>query len=228
MEDRKRVLSKLDLFAGLGERELGEIALITRRRHLRAGETLFRKGEEGADLYVIVSGRVKAYATGPDGDDVVFRYMGPGEVTGDLGAFAEGKRTATNVAVEDCVLLMIQRRDLMPVLRRNPDIAIRLTSALCARMIALSESLEDNNFRPVSARLAKCLLGLADRWGERCKEGVRIDLRLPQAELGDLVGATRESVNKVVRAWTLGGIIEMHGGAITIKDRAALERVIEA
>jgi CRP/FNR family cyclic AMP-dependent transcriptional regulator len=172
---------------------------------------------------------VKAFATGPDGDDVVFRYMGAGEVVGELGAFVEGKRTASNVAVEDCELLMIHKRELIPLLRRQPEIAVRLLGALAARMIKLSESLEDNNFRPVSARLAKCLISFADRWPERDKNGwVRIKLRLPQGELGDLVGATRESVNKLIRQWTAEGVLEMHDGAVTIKNRAALEAHTEA
>jgi CRP-like cAMP-binding protein len=225
MEDRKQLLAKLDLFAGLSERELAEIVQIARKRTLHAGDVLFHKGDEGGDLYIIVRGRLKAFSTGPDGNDVVFRYMGPGEVTGDLGAFAEGKRSASNVAVEDCELLMIHRRELVPLLRRVPNIAICLIAALASRMITLSEALEDNNFRPLSARLAKCLISLADRWGEPARGGVLIKLRLPQSELGDLVGATRESVNKTVRAWRDDGVIEMHDGAITIKNRAALERL---
>jgi CRP/FNR family cyclic AMP-dependent transcriptional regulator len=229
MDHRKRLLAQLELFAGLGETGLAELARITRRRRLQRGEVLFHKGDEGGDVYLIVSGRVKAFATGPDGDDVVFRYMGAGEIAGELGAFVEGKRSASNVAVEDCELLMIQKRELIPVLRRQPEIALRLLGALAARMIKLSESLEDNNFRPVSARLAKCLLGFADRWPEPVGNGsVRIKLRLPQGELGDLVGATRESVNKLVRQWTSEGILEMHDGVVTIKKRAALEKLTEA
>jgi CRP/FNR family transcriptional regulator len=228
MDDRKLVLSRLDLFAGLSDRELSEVALITRKKSLHDGDLLFHKGDEGGDLYVIVSGRIKAFATGPGGDDVVFRFMGPGEVTGDLGAFAEGKRTASNVAVGDCELLMIHRRELVPLLRRMPDIAVRLVAALSSRMIKLSEALEDNNFRSVNQRLAKCLLVHADRWGKPASGGaVEIDLRLPQGELGDLVGATRESVNKAIRDWRNAGVLSMHDGTITIKNRAALEKLVE-
>jgi CRP-like cAMP-binding protein len=91
-------------------------------------------------------------------------------------------------------------------------------------MIKLSESLEDSNFRSVSARLAKCLLSIAERWSEPAKNGaIRLNLRLPQSELGDLVGATRESVNKAIRHWTNDGVLEMRDGVVTIKDRAALE-----
>jgi CRP/FNR family transcriptional regulator len=227
MDDRKQVLSRLDLFAGLSDRELSEVAQITRKKSLRDGDLLFHKGDEGSDLYIIVSGRIKAFATGPGGDDVVFRFMGPGEVTGDLGAFAEGKRTAGNMAVGDCELLMIQRRELVPLLRRMPDIAIRLVAALATRMIKLSEALEDNNFRSVNQRLAKCLLVHADRWGKPVPGGFEIDLRLPQSELGDLIGATRESVNKSIRDLRNSGVLDMHDGKITIKDRAALEKLVE-
>jgi CRP-like cAMP-binding protein len=228
MEDRKSLLSKLDLFSGLGEREISEIALIARRRRLQAGDVLFHKGDDGSDLYIIVSGKVKAFTTGPDGDDVVFRYMDAGELIGEIGAFAEGKRTATVGALEDCELLMIQRRELLPLLRRFPDIAIRLLSAFATRMIRLSESLEDNNFRHVKARLAKCLLSFADRWPEPAQNGgVRITLPISQGDLGDLIGATRESVNKLVRQWSSDGHVEMHDRAITIKNRAALEKLTE-
>ena len=225
MEDRKRLLAKLSLFSGLGERELSELELITRRRRVEAREMLFHQGDDGADVYVIVSGRLKAFVTGPDGDDIVFRYMGPGEVVGEIAAFADGKRTANILAVEACELLMIQRRDLLPLLRRFPEIAIRLLTGVAQRMIKLSESLEDNNFRPVSARLAKCLLGFADSWGEPAKNGVHIAGRFSQGELGDLIGATRESVNKLVRVWTTDSVLEMHDGSITIKNRVALEKL---
>ncbi|MBM4383272.1 MAG: Crp/Fnr family transcriptional regulator [Deltaproteobacteria bacterium] len=227
MEDRKRVLSKLDLFAGLSDRELSEVALITRRKSLHDGDLLFHKGDEGGDLYVIVSWRLKAFATGPGGDEILFRFMGPGEVTGDLGAFAEGKRTASNMAVGDCELLMIHRRELVPLLRRMPDIAVRLVAALATRMIKLSEALEDNNFRSVNQRLAKCLLLYADRWGKPVPGGVEIDLRLSQSELGDLVGATRESVNKAIRDWRNAGALDMHERTVTIRNRAVLEKLIE-
>jgi CRP-like cAMP-binding protein len=229
MDDRRQVLSELELFAGLGERELDEISRITRSRRLAAGAALFHKGDTGGDLYVIVSGRVKAFATGPDGDDVVFRFMGAGEVVGELGALVEGKRTASSVAVEPSELLMIQKRDLAPLLRRHPEIAIRLLGMLAKRMAELSESLEDNNFRPVSSRLAKCLLGFAERWAEPdAAGGVRIKLRLGQGELGDLIGATRESVNKLIRQWSTEGVVEMHDKQIRIKNRSALEKLSEA
>jgi CRP-like cAMP-binding protein len=229
MPDRNEVLSQLELFAGFCEADLADIARVTQRRRLRPGEVLFHKGDEGSDMYVIASGRLKAFATSAEGDDVVFRYMGPSEVIGEIGAFVGGKRTASVSALEACELLMIQKRELLPLLKRNPTVAIRLLEALAARLAKLSETLEDNNFRPVSQRLAKCLLSHAQRWGERGARGaVRIDLHLHQGDLGDLVGATRESINKLIGRWTAERILEMRDGVITLHDVAALERLVES
>ena len=227
MDSRKQLLARLDLFTGLSEREIDEVAQIARRRTLKKGDVLFHKGDEGGDLYIIVSGVVKAYSTSPDGTEVVFRLMTAGEVTGDLAAFTGSPRTANNVAFEDCELLMIQRRELLPLLRRTPDIAIRLIAALAGRIAKLSEQFEDKNFRPVDERLAKLLLGFADRWGRPVKDGVQIDIRASQTELGEFVGATRESVNKIVGAWREEGVLEHQDHRVTIKRRKALEDVAE-
>lgn len=216
-------MSELDLFSSLGERELDEIARITRKRRLEPRDVLCHKGDEVGDVFVIMSGRLRAFATGPDGDEIVFKHMGPGEVAGELGIFVEGKRTASMEALEPTTLLVIPRRDFIPVLRRFPDIALRMLQVVAARVIHLSEVVEDTNFRKVDARLAKCLLGFAAGWGEQTNGGVRISVRLPQSELGDLVGATRESVNKTIRAWTADRVLEMRDGIITIKQKEALE-----
>lgn len=229
MPDRKRVLSQLELFSGLSDADLADVARATQTRRLRAGEVLFHKGDDGSDTYVVVQGRLKAFATSANGDDVVFRFMGAGEVIGELGAFVGGKRTASVSAVEPCELLMIQKRELIPLLKRNPGMAIRLLEALATRVKKLSEALEDNNFRPVSQRLAKCLLSLAEQFGERVeRSSTRIGLKIHQGDLGDMIGATRESVNHQIREWKDEQIVEMRDGVITIHDLASLRRVVES
>jgi CRP-like cAMP-binding protein len=188
--DRKALLARLPLFAGLSERELDEIARATRTCALAAREELFHKGDAGGDLYVIERGRLRAFATGPDGNDIVFSYQGVGEVVGELAAFVEQERSASIAAVEPSALLVLSRRDFLAVLRRHPEIAIRLLQVLARRVVRLSEVVEDTSFKPLSARLAKCLLGFAERWGEPCPGGIRIPVTLRQSELGNLIGGT--------------------------------------
>jgi CRP-like cAMP-binding protein len=228
MSDRKRILSEIPLFSGLEDRELGELAEVTRRKRLAPQEVLCRKGDESGDVFVIVSGRLRAYSTGKDGREVVFRHQGPGEVVGELGAFASGKRTVNVDAIEESELLVIPRRDFLPVLRRFPDIAIRLLQIVAARVTHLTEAMEDASFRKLDARLAKCLLGFAKNWGKQTDDGVAITVRLRQADLGELIGATRESVNHVIRAWSREGILSVRAGHITIRQPQALEQLAGA
>lgn len=227
MDDRKRLLARTELFAGLADAELDELTRVTRRRQLEAHQVLCRKGDDGGDVFVIVSGRLRAFAIAGDGREIVFKHQGPGEVVGELGALAEGKRTANVEALEPSELLVIPRRDFLPVLQRFPDIAIRLLHIVAARVTHLTELMEDTNFRHVDARLAKCLLGFARNWGENVRGGVRISVRLQQAELGELIGATRESVNKSMRGWLADGVLELHDGIITIKRPRVLAALTE-
>lgn len=220
--DRKSLLAGLPLFAGLSDRELDEIARATRTRLLEAREELFHKGDAGGDLYVVVRGRIKAFATGPDGDDIVFSYQDAGEVVGELAAFVQQERSASVEAVEASELLVLPRRDFLAVLKRHPEIAIRLLEVLAARVVRLSEFVEDTNFKPLSARLAKCLLSFAERWGEPAREGIRIPVTLRQGELGHLIGGTRESVNKLLRSWSAAGLVSFHDGEVILKNRDAL------
>ncbi len=221
--DRKALLAGLPLFAGLSDRELDEIARATRTRLLEAREELFHKGDAGGDLYVVVRGRIKAFATGPDGDDIVFSYQDAGEVVGELAAFVQQERSASVEAVEASELLVLPRRDFLAVLKRHPEIAIRLLEVLAARVVRLSEFVEDTNFKPLSARLAKCLLSFAERWGEPAREGIRIPVTLRQGELGHLIGGTRESVNKLLRSWSAAGLVSFHDGEVILKNRDALQ-----
>lgn len=223
LADRKALLAGLPLFAGLSDRELDEIARAARTRLLAAREELFHKGDAGGDLCVIVRGRLKAFATGPDGDDIVFSYQDAGEVVGELAAFVQQERSASVEAVESSELLVLPRRDFLAVLKRHPEIAIRLLEVLARRVVRLSEFVEDTNFKPLSARLAKCLLGFAERWGEPTREGLRIPVTLRQGELGHLIGGTRESVNKHLRSWSEEGLLSFHDGEVIVKNRDALE-----
>lgn len=227
MADRKQILAKLPLFADLEERALAEIALVTRLKKLEAHQVLCRKGDDSGDVFVILSGRLRAFSIGGDGKEIVFKHQGPGEIVGELGAFSAGKRTANVEAIEPSELLVIPRRDFLPVLRRFPDTAIRLLEIVAERVTHLTELMEDANFRRVDARLAKCLLGFAKNWGEKTKDGVKISVRLPQAELGDLIGATRESVNHALRAWAAKDVLSTRNGYVTIKQPRVLESVSE-
>jgi CRP-like cAMP-binding protein len=225
---KRELLGNVPLFAGLGRLELDAIVPVSRTVTLKKREQLFHKGDEGTQVYVVIQGKLKALTTSRDGDDVVFSIMGPGEVFGEIALLGGTKRTATISAIDACELLCIDRRDFMAFLKGNPEVAIKLLTVLAQRMKSVSEFVEDSLFLNLPLRLAKKLLGLAKIYGEKTEAGIRVDLKLSQEEWGDLVGATRESINKQVRAWTEQGLISMDRGYIVVHRTADLEKLAGA
>ena len=224
---KRGLLSSQELFRKLSERELDDLVQAVHPKRVGAREELCHKDDPGNQIYVIVEGLLKAQTTSAAGDDMVFSIMGPGEMFGELALFCGGKRTATVVAIQDSLLLLIDRRELFPFLRRHPDAAIKLLEVLALRVQSLTTRMEDTTFLNLPPRLGKCLLGLAERYGKRTPEGLRIELKLSQSELGDLVSTTRESINKQLRAWSEEGVATMSGGFVTILDEDAMRRVVE-
>jgi CRP-like cAMP-binding protein len=222
---RREILAKVPMFSSLSESALSELAEVAHARRLKPREELCHKGDEGSQVYIIVRGRLRVSATSAEGSDVQFNLMNPGEVCGDLALFTGGERTATMSAFDECEVLGLDRRDFLPFLRRNPDAAIQLLEVLAERLVRLTERMEDTLFLALPQRLAKRLLALADEYGERDDATVRIEMRLSQSELGTMVGTSRESVNKQMRAWQSGGLVKTERGVITLLLPDALEDV---
>jgi CRP-like cAMP-binding protein len=224
--EKQRLLAGVPLFAGLSDRELDGLVDVARTRTLRAREELFHKGDEGSQVYLVVSGALKALTTSDEGDDVVFSILGPGEIFGEIAFLGSPVRTATVTALDACELVAIDRRDFLAFLKGHPEASIKLLSVLAARLKHVSELVEDTLFLNLPIRLAKKLLHYASLYGEPLPDGaVRIGLRLSQEEWGDLVGATRESINKQMRAWSEQGLVGTDHGHVVIHEIEALEQL---
>ena len=196
-------------------------------RNVKAKDELFGKGDPGNQLYLIVEGVLKAQTTSPSGDDIVFSIMGPGEMFGELALLRGGKRTASVIAIRDSELIVIDRRELFPFLRRHPDAALKLLEVLAARVERLSAKVEDKTFLNLPQRLAKCLFELSARWGKKAPDGLHIEQRFSQGELGDLVATSRESINKQMKMWQKEGVAAMKDGHIVVLDEKELRRISE-
>ncbi len=224
--ERVELLRQVPMFSGLGDQALEALAELAHVKELGSGEELFHKGDRGAQLYVIVSGRLNVGTTSPDGARVVFDIMDPGEVFGELALLSGGVRTGTVTAVEPAELLGIDRRSFLDLLRAQPDVSIELLAVLADRVVRISEQMEDRTFLNLEGRLAKQLLELVDDYGEPLdggESGMRIDLELSQGALGEMVGTSRESINKQIKAWAREGVLEMNRGRIKIFRAEVLE-----
>jgi CRP/FNR family cyclic AMP-dependent transcriptional regulator len=226
--ERLKLLANIELFSGFSVKQLESVSRVARTKALKRREELFHKGDAGGEVYVVASGKLKALTTSVDGDDVVFSILGPGEVFGEVAMLGATPRTATVTAIEDCRLLAIDRRDFMSYLKTDPEIAVKLLSVLAIRLKRVSELVEDTLFLNLPLRLAKKLLSLSRIYGQKTEDGTRIDLKLSQEEWGDLVGTTRESINKQVRKWTDEEIIRVEGGYLVILNSLELEKLAGA
>ena len=222
-QERREFLESVELFAGLSPMTLDRLVELSATRSLAANEVLCHKGDEAGQLYGVLRGRLKAVGSSSDGREVVFVVMGPGEVSGEIALIDGRPRSATIVAVEASELLVIGRREFLAFLRDDREAAIQLCQVLAAYVRRLSDTVEDAYYHKLPVRLAKKLLMLGREHGDEQPNGTRISVKLSQRELGELVGKTREAVNKQMRAWTDDGILAMDGGHIVIRDIERLE-----
>ncbi len=192
----------------------GPIRVVSKRAGPK--EVLFFKGDPATHLYVIVSGKVKVSAPSEDGKEITFAILGPGELIGEIGVLKEGQHTATVTALEPTELAAIDRQDVRPLLHQYPAFGLRLITMLCDRLRQTSEIAEDISFLTLPVRLAKKLSALARTYGVPTTNGVKIGLPLCQQELANLVGTTRESINKQLALWHTEGLVSMSRGYLTI------------
>jgi CRP-like cAMP-binding protein len=154
------------------------------------------------------------------GHDAIFNVIPPGEVFGEIALLDGGARTADAVAIEDVELLIIDRRDFVPLVRENPDVAMKLIEMLCARLRRTSAQVEDIIFLGLPRRLAKALLQLNSDF--RSLDG---EIQVTQRDLGQMIGVSRESVNKLLRDWQHRGWLRLRRGSLKILVLSALANI---
>jgi CRP/FNR family transcriptional regulator, cyclic AMP receptor protein len=228
LEKHQKLLRSIPLFAELTPEQHGKIASLALVRTFPARKVVVSQGEAATALYAIVQGRLKVASCGPDGRDTVLGIMAEGEVFGEVALLDGGVRSATCMTIEPCELLVVERDQFMELLESSPGIAVKLLHVLSQRLRRLSQRSEDAAFLDVPSRLARSLLDLATRFGEKQRapeSGISITLKLSQQELGDLVGATRESVNKHLSDWARQGILRLSDGRMVISDIDSVRRM---
>jgi CRP/FNR family transcriptional regulator, cyclic AMP receptor protein len=218
------VVRRAPLFAALEDEAAAALRSSMVEVSLRRGDVLFAEGDPGDRLYLIIEGKVKLGRTSADGRDNLLAVLGPGEMFGELSLFDPGPRTATATAVVDTDLLGLGHDDLQPWLRARPDVAMTLLRALAQRLRRTNEAMADLVFSDVPGRVAKALLDLARRFGVPSDDGLHVTHDLTQEELAQLVGASRETVNKALADFQQRGWIRHEARAVVLLDTDRLAR----
>ena len=217
---------QVDIFASLSDADLQELMTVARRRTFRAGEVICHRDDPGQVLYIIKEGKVKISLISPDGQEISLVVFGPGDCVGELALLDGEPRSADVIALERVECYTLQRSDFHKTVMKNPTIAIHVLEVLSRRLRRMNKQVEDLIFLDVYGRVAKKLLELADEHGQPTDEGTLINVRLTQQELASMVGASRESVNKVIGYFTDKQYISTDRHKITIRRMADLQRRI--
>ena len=220
---RRDLLAGTPLFASIEIGLLTELADRVSLVKIAAHESLFQKGDPGERMYVVVSGLIRVGAISPEGREVTYGMLGPGELLGEIAVLDGGERSADATAMEDSQLLALERRDVLAFLDHHPGQAVKLMKVLCQRIRRADALLEDVVFLSLPSRLAKHLLALAATKG--AQHAASYEIRLSQQEIAEHLGISRESVNKVLSKWEEGGLVSLGRGRIVLNNKVALQDV---
>lgn len=217
MERRLWYIKNAALFSWLQEDELQRLAGRSDMVACKKNTTLYFAHEQSDSIYLVKQGRVKLTRTSAEGREVILDILGPGEIFGELAIIGEEVRTHSATAVDDALVCIISRPDFEELLRRHPDMALRVLKLVGLRRRELEMRLEDLIFQPVANRLVLTLLWQAGRHGSQEADG-SISLPLTQKDLANLVGASREAVAEQIAAFKQAGLVKTGYRSVRLVD----------
>lgn len=218
------------LFRGLPAEALRYLAERLRRKTFAAGTTVLTAEQPGEALYVILSGSVRIFLDEPDGTEVTLAFLGPGDTVGEMSLVDRSGRSANVAALEESVLLWLDRDTFLTSLRQFPGLSENLVRELAARLRAANQQIRALATLDVAGRVARQLLVFVELYGVADGSGgTLIPMPLPQRAIADLVGATRERVNRVLVGLRRRRTLSVDGQyRVTVHDRHALEELCHA
>jgi len=220
----EEVVRRAPLFTALDEAAAISLRASMDSVKIAKGSILFKEGDDGEHLYVIIDGKLKLGTSSGDGRENLLSILGPGEMFGELSLFDPGPRTSTATAVTDAKLLSLSHEKVIPWLKQNPEVSLQLLTRLSQRLRRTNEAVGDLVFSDVPGRVAKALIDLGDRFGKTSPEGLLVNHDLTQEELAQLVGASRETVNKALADFAGRSWLKLDGRSVLITDVERLSK----
>jgi CRP-like cAMP-binding protein len=211
--DKRAFLGGHPIFGALGPELLNQLSSYAVPRTFKRGTMICERGAPGTAMFAICSGTVKISTPSADGKGAVFNLISEGAIFGEIAVLDGLPRTADAIALTDCELMVIERRDLVALIRERAEFALKLIEVLCRRLRHTTGQLEDVMLLDLSGRLAKTLLQAADSTEPASGKQT---IALTQRNLSEMIGVSRESTNKQLRAWEKQKLIELQRGGIVI------------
>jgi len=219
------VLRKHPIFCDLDPEALDQLCRYAKHSSLKRGATIVSKGDPGNSLIAVISGTVKISISSPDGRSAILNLIGPGEIFGEVAVLDGLARTADATANTNCEIYVIDRREFLPFVRSQPALAMKFIELLCTRLRWTSDQVEEVILQDLPGRLASALLRLTEK--HKLAQGGRT-IAITQQEISEMVGMTRESINKQLRAWATRNLVRLEHGAIVVLNAGMLRELAEA
>ena len=218
------VFRKAPLFRGLDDDSAASLRGTMTVVKVNKGHTLFKEGAEDDRLFVVLEGKLKLGKSATDGRENLLSILGPGEMFGELSLFDPQPRTSTATAVTDARLLALSHEQVIGLVTAHPRVALELLKALAQRLRRSNDTLSDLVFADVPGRVAKAIMDLGARFGVKKEDGFYVNHELTQEELAQLVGASRETVNKALADFASRGWVRLEPRAVVVLDYDRLNK----
>lgn len=228
MTETEQPKNKSVLLSALGDKARARLLARGMSKSFKRGTTIFARGEPGTTVFLIESGRVEISVTTINGRKSILENMGEGEILGEIAMFDGGERSADAVAATSVKGITLTKQDVSAILEEYPNAAMAIIAELCLRIRLTNEIVEAKTGVAASARLSRCILRLADKWGvEAGEDEIKIAQPFSQADIGEFSGLARENVNRYLKSWEASGFIRFDGRAIVIRDFDGLEEIAD-
>jgi CRP/FNR family cyclic AMP-dependent transcriptional regulator len=215
------------LFKGLEPAHRDALVARARLKHFNAGQMIFLMGSPGDSMMAVLNGKVRISLSSAGGKEIALATLQEGEVFGEIAMLDGKERTADARAITDCDLAILERRDVLAFLEKHPSACLRLVEVFCQRMRLTDERIGEVAMLQLPARLARALLRIASEQMLLSNAKEALTIGLSQRELGNLIGAARERVNRCLSLWQRSGIVQVEDGQIIILNRDKLKKVAE-
>ncbi len=223
-ENDKQIVKTAPLFSALDDSSADSLLNSMSHAKVHKGHHLFKEGDAGEKLFVVVEGKMKLGTQSSDGRENLLSILGPGEMFGELSIFDPGPRTSTATAVTDCKLLALSHDQVLGWVTAHPEVSFQLLARLAQRLRKSNEVLADLVFSDVPGRVAKAILDLGKRFGTQKPDGLHVHHELTQEELAQYVGASRETVNKALADFAGRGWIRLEPRTVVVLDMDRLSK----
>ena len=220
------LLKNNNFFSNLEDDELEKVEQIMQSRTYNKGEIIFFEEEPGEGLFVLETGKVKLTKMIESGDEQILTIIKPGNIFAEVVLFGQANYPATAIALEDSQLYLIRSRDMEEIIKDNPSIALKLLDVMSKRLRRAQKLVRDMGLKDTTCRTASLLIYLAQEYGVKNGKKVRIDLKLTQQELANMIGTTRETISRVINKFKEENIISSSKRKMVINDLNKLKEYI--